>query len=160
MDSVDSKALMVLAMDGRISWADLGTRLGLSAPAAAERVHRLEASGVIRGFEARVDPHLVDCKLTAFVAASIGRPADRAAFLRRVQATPEILECHHVAGEDDYLLKVRCRDTDALERLLTGVLKAHAGIVRTRTTIVLSTVKETSTPPSLAAAPAGKKGRK
>ncbi|MBI3846110.1 MAG: Lrp/AsnC family transcriptional regulator [Planctomycetes bacterium] len=157
LDSIDSKALTLLASRARISWADLGEALGLSAPAAAERVHRLEESGVIRGYEARIDPHQVECKLTAFVSVSLGRAKDRPAFLRSVIATAEVLECHHVAGDDDYLLKVRCKDTDALEHLLTGVLKTHAGVVRTRTTIALSTVKESATPPSVAFPVGGRK---
>lgn len=147
MDTIDLKAIRLLARDARRSWAELGEAIGLSAPAAAERVRRLEERGVITGWEARLDARAVGAGLTAFIAVSIANRRDRGEFLRTVERAPEIQECHHVAGEEDYLLKVRCRDTEALERLLTQELKAHDGVVRTRTTVVLSTAKETALPP-------------
>ena len=116
-------------------------------PATAERVRRLEAAGVIRGFAALVDARTVGCPLTAFVGVTLERPTHREAFLQRVQEMPEILECHHVAGEEDYLLKIRCRTTLDLERVISERLKGLAGVARTRTTIVLSTSKETTVAP-------------
>src|SRR5579862_316138 len=143
MDAIDTKALMVLQAAGRESWAALGETLGMTGPAAAERVRRLEERGVIRGYTAIVDPPAVGAGLAAFIAVSLDRPKDRAKFLALVASSAEIQECHHVAGDDDYLLKVRCRDTADLERLLTHDLKGLTGVARTRTTVVLSTVKET-----------------
>ena len=137
------KALATLQTTGRESWAALGETLGMTGPAAADRVRRLEERGVIRGYSALVDPRAVGAGLAAFVAVSLDRPRDRAKFLAQVQSLPEVQECHHVAGEDDYLLKVRCRGTSDLERLLTHELKGLTGVARTRTTVVLSTVKET-----------------
>jgi len=134
---------MVLQAAGRESWAALGETLGMTGPAAAERVRRLEERGVIRGYTAIVDPPAVGAGLAAFIAVSLDRPKDRAKFLALVASSAEIQECHHVAGDDDYLLKVRCRDTADLERLLTHDLKGLTGVARTRTTVVLSTVKET-----------------
>ena len=127
----------------RTSWAELGTLLGLSAPAAADRVRRLEEKGVIRGYHAAVDPAAAGCGLGAFIAVSLAGPEQRGKFLTLVQNLPEILECHHVAGDDDYLLKVRCSTTRDLERLITDELKTAAGALRTRTTVILSSVKET-----------------
>lgn len=143
MDLLDARTLDVLTTDGRITWADLAGRLGLSAPSAAERVHRLEERGVIKGFTALVDPLAVGLGLTAFVAVTLARPQDRSAFLAMVRDLDEVQECHHVAGDDDYLLKVRCTDARHLDRLLTDRLKSLEGIVRTRTTIALDTLKET-----------------
>lgn len=143
MDEIDYKALRHLMAQGRASWAELAGVLGLSAPAAADRVRRLEERGVIRGFAALVDPEAVGSGLTAFLAVTLERPEHRAAFLQRVQQLPEVQECHHVAGDDDYLLKVRCRGTRDLERLVSDDLKALPGVHRTRTTVVLSTSKET-----------------
>lgn len=140
--ALDSKALRLLMKQGRVTWTDLAEHLGLSAPAAADRVHRLEQRGIIRGYAALVDAEAAGYPLTAFVAVRFDRPDRRAAFLKRVAALPEIAECHHVAGDDDYLLKVRCRDTADLDRFLVESLKAIPGVVRTRTTIVLSTAKE------------------
>src|SRR5271163_4718514 len=112
MDAIDLKAIAALQKSGRESWATLGATLGMTGPAAAERVHKLEADGVIRGYAALVDPHAVGAALTAYIAVTLDRPASRVPFLRRVGRLSEIQECHHVAGDDDYLLKVRCAGTD------------------------------------------------
>jgi Lrp/AsnC family leucine-responsive transcriptional regulator len=142
MDVIDMKAVARLQVAGRESWATLGVALGMTGPAAAERVRRLEADGVIRGYAALVDPPLVGAGLTAFVAVTLERPGSRAAFLRRVARLAEVQECHHVAGDYDYLLKVRCGGTADLDRLLTDELKGVPGVVNTRTTVVLRTLKE------------------
>jgi len=143
LDALDSKAIGLLQATGRMSWAELAAQLGLSAPAAAERVRKLEERGIIRGFSVLVEPDAVGFDLLAFVAVVIDRPEHRAAFLAWVSDCPNVQECHHVAGDDDYLLKVRCRSTRDLERLISEELKGIPGIVRTRTSISLSTVKET-----------------
>ena len=142
MDAVDHKILTVLMADGRASWADLAEAVGLSAPAVAERVRRLEDRGVIRGYAADVNGSQVGAHMTALVAVTLDGPAARDGFLRVVRDTAEVQECHHTAGDDDYLLKVRCGGTADLERLLSDVLKAVPGVSRTRTTVVLSTVKD------------------
>ncbi len=124
--------------------------IGLSGPAAAERVHRLEEQGVIRGFAALVDPEGVGCGLAAFIAVTLGRPEHRELFLQKVtemQEVQEVQECHHIAGEDDYMLKVRCRGTKDLERVVSCQIKSVPGVTRTRTTIVMNTHKETPAPP-------------
>lgn len=143
MDSLDWKALRYLMTHGRVTWADLASVLGLSAPATADRVRSLENMGVIKGYAALINPDAVACGLTAFIAITLERPEHRAPFLAWVREQPEVQECHHVAGDDDYLLKVRCRDTRRLDNLIGDQLKALPGIRRTRTTIVLSTAKET-----------------
>ena len=142
MDTIDIKAVERLQVAGRESWATLGVALGMTGPAAAERVRRLEAEGVIRGYAALVDPAAVGAGLTAFVSVTLERPGDRTAFLRRVARLAAIQECHHVAGDYDYLLKVRCAGTAELDRILTDDLKGVPGAVRTRTTVVLRTLKE------------------
>lgn len=133
--------------DGRATWADLAQQLGLSAPAAADRVHRLQERGVIRGYAALVNPEAAGYPLAAFVAVVLDRPERRAQFLKRIAALAEVVECHHVAGDDDYLLKVRCRDIRDLDRLLVESIKAIPGVIRTRTTIVLTTAKESVSVP-------------
>ncbi|MBD2104717.1 Lrp/AsnC family transcriptional regulator [Leptolyngbya sp. FACHB-261] len=143
LETIDLKAIRQLMTQGRTTWAELAGVLGLSAPAAADRVRRLEERGVIRGYAALIQPEAVGYDLTAFVAVTLERPEHRAAFLQLIQNLPEVQECHHIAGDDDYLLKVRCLNTRDLERLVSDQLKGLSGIVRTRTTIVLSTLKET-----------------
>lgn len=147
MDAVDSALLGALMVDGRASWADLAESVGMSAPAVAERVHRLEDRGIIRGYAALVNGAAIGARLTAFVAVGMADPSVRERFLKVVDETIEIQECHHAAGEDDYLLKVRCGGTAELEHLLTDVIKGIPGVVRTRTTVVLSTSKDSAVVP-------------
>lgn len=141
------KTVAHLQAAGRESWTRLAELLGVTGPAAAERVRRLEERGVIRGYAALLDPEAVGASLMAFVAVTLRRPKHRRAFLKRVAALTEVQECHHVAGDDDYLLKVRCSDTGHLDRVLSEELKGVPGVLRTRTTIVLGTVKETTVLP-------------
>ncbi len=143
MDALDSKILRHLMKHGRASWAELATTLGLSPPATADRVRRLEERGVIRGYAALVAPEAVGRVLTAFVAVTLRGPEARVAFLALVAELPAVQECHHIAGDDDYLLKVRCGGTRDLEELVSDRLKGLPGVARTRTTVVLSTAKET-----------------
>jgi Lrp/AsnC family leucine-responsive transcriptional regulator len=142
LDEIDRNTLLRLMRDARLSWADLGHELGLSAPAAAERVRRLRSSGVISGFSVRVDPERVGLALTVYVAVRIGRPEDRPKFLSYVAERPEVQECHHVTGDDDYLLKIRCAGVRRLETILSEELKGTIPSVATRTTLVLSTLKD------------------
>ncbi|ASC73473.1 Leucine-responsive regulatory protein [Halomicronema hongdechloris C2206] len=147
LDTLDVKILNYLLQQGRITWAELAAQIGISAPAAADRVRKLEDRGVIQGYTACLDAERVGHSLTAFIAVTLERPEHRATFLERVHASAAIQECHHVTGDDDYLLKVRCRHTRHLEHLISDSLKSLPGILRTRTTIVLSTVKETAALP-------------
>lgn len=143
MDSIDSMLIDQLQEHGRESWARLGAAANLTGPAVAERVRRLEDDGVIRGYCALVNPEALGANLTAFVAVTLEGADHRAAFLARVEALGEVQECHHVTGDDDYLLKVRCRNTRDLDRLISRDLKGVRGVTRTRTTIALATAKET-----------------
>ncbi len=146
LDSLDIKTLVLLCQRGRMTWAELAGQLGLSAPATADRVKRLEERGIITGYSALLNAEALGLGLTAFISVTLDQPHHREGFLAAVQEAAEILECHHVTGDDDYLLKVRCRHTRALESLITDRLKAIKGVVKTRTLIVLSTVKETQVP--------------
>lgn len=147
LDDTDLEILKLLVGQGRMTWAELAGRLGLSAPATADRVRRLEDSGLIQGYSAILDAPQLGYGLTAFIAVTLDRPEHRAGFLACVQAQPEIQECHHVTGDDDYLMKVRCRGTADLEHLISEVLKQIPGVLKTRTLIALSTPKETTALP-------------
>jgi Lrp/AsnC family leucine-responsive transcriptional regulator len=147
LDELDRKVLRLLAPNGRMSWSDLASELGLSAPAAAERVRKLEQRGFIQGYLAQLDPARLGIGVTAFIAVQLDHPRHKAAFLKRVRALDAVMECHHVAGADDYLLKVRVGSLAELEGLITDGLKGVDGVADTRTTIALSTLKETSIPP-------------
>lgn len=147
LDAIDKKVVRHLMAYGRATWAELATLLGLSAPATADRVRRLEERGVIKGYAALVDPATLGLTLTAFVGVTLEHPEHRAEFLELVHALPQIQACHHVAGDYDYLLQLRCKNTADLEHFLTDSLKSKPGVIRSRTTIVLSTVKETPVMP-------------
>jgi Lrp/AsnC family leucine-responsive transcriptional regulator len=143
MDTLDKKALTFLMRNGRATWADLGELLGLSAPSAADRVRKLEEAKVITGYAALLDATALGYPLTAFIFVTLAGQRNRATFLRAIAKMDQVTECHHVAGDDDYLLKARCRTTADLDHLLAHQLKQKLGIARTRTTIVLATAKET-----------------
>jgi Lrp/AsnC family leucine-responsive transcriptional regulator len=143
LDRLDRKTLDFLMRDGRATWAELGEELGLSPPAAAERARKLLAERVVTGYTAMVSPEKLGFPLTAYVAVTLGDRSSRSQFLRIIERHEQVSECHHVAGEDDYLAKVRCRSTGDLDRFLSKTLKDELGVARTRTTIVLSTAKET-----------------
>jgi Lrp/AsnC family leucine-responsive transcriptional regulator len=143
MDSFDYKIVTRLMEQGRATWAELGGILGLTAPAAAERVRKLEESKIIKGYAALIDPEQVGLGLAALISVTLERPEHRSVFLEAVRKMNEILECYHIAGEEDYVLKIRCAGTHRLESLISDDIKGIPGVIRTRSTIILSTVKET-----------------
>ena len=142
MNTNDLKIIRRLMSNARATWAELGALIGLSAPAAAERVRKLEESGVIKGYAALIDPDSIGCGLAALISLTIENPEYRPAIIKKIGELAEILECHHVAGDVDYILKVRCFGTRYLERLISNEIKSFPG-VRTKTTVILSTIKET-----------------
>ena len=144
MDVVDVKALNHLMKSGRSTWSDLGAILGMSSQSAADRVRRLEETGVIKKYAAIVDPVRAGLTLTAFVSVRLEHPRYRTAFLELVDSLKAVQECHHVTGDYDYLLKVRCASTLVLEHLVSEQLKGLAGVARTTTIVALSTMKETT----------------
>lgn len=144
MDELDGKILATLLIDGRATWSDLAARCGVSSPAIGERVKRLEKRGIIQGYRVVVDPVQLGYDVTAFVAVVLEHPQYRQEFLEYVRSQSAIQECHHVAGDGDYLLKVRCHKIGDLERILSEEIKGLPGILQTKTSIALSTVKETT----------------
>ncbi len=147
IDSLDKKILQALSENGRTKWADLAGACGVSSPAIADRVRRLEKRGIIQGYTACLSPEALGQSLMALIFVTLERPEHRQPFLDFVQATPAVQECHHITGEGDYLLKVRCTGTAALEQILSEGIKGLPGIRQTRTAIALSTVKETTNLP-------------
>lgn len=136
MEKLDRRILALLARDGRMSYTDIGKETGLSTSAAQQRVRRLEQRGVIKGYQARVDPEALGLMLTAFVAVKpfdASQPDDTP---DRLQGIPEIISCYSVAGDASYLLKVQVGTPSHLEDLLARI--RAAGGVSTTTTIVLS----------------------
>jgi Lrp/AsnC family transcriptional regulator, leucine-responsive regulatory protein len=121
LDRTNRRIVDELTRDGRISMAELGRRVGLSAPAVAERVQRLERRGVITGYRAELDPRALGYPLLALVRVKPGlRQLDK---VRQLAVdTPEVVECHRVTGEDCFVLKVCLRSIDALGTILDRFL--------------------------------------
>src|SRR5262245_18987209 len=137
---IDRAIVAALTLDGRLSYTDLAERVGLSVSAVHQRVRRLEQRGVLKGYSARVDYPSLELPLTAFVAIRPIDPSQADDAPDRLANLPEIEACYSVAGEDHYLLLVRVRGPQDLERLLQDI--RLAANVTTRTTVVLSTPYE------------------
>src|SRR5215213_9528363 len=133
----DARILEVLQRDGRRAYADLGAEIGISGPSAHERVKKLEARGVIRGYAALVDPAALGYDILAFSWITQAPGTTSHDLTDAFAAIPEIEECHHIAGEADYLIKVRARDTRDLERVLRMV-QATKDVFQTETDVVFS----------------------
>jgi Lrp/AsnC family leucine-responsive transcriptional regulator len=143
IDDIDSAILDLLQENARIPQAEVARVVGLAPSAVLERIRKLESRGVIKGYAALVDPRALDQSMLAFVAVrSEQAPGDDSVALALSQC-PEVLEVHHVAGDDCYLLKVRARDAEHIGQLLRHRFSRIPGVRSTRTTIVLETVKET-----------------
>lgn len=144
LDQTDAVIVSLLQENARVAQAEIARAVGLAPSAVLERLRKLEARGVLRGYAALVDPEAVELGQLAFVAVrTSGSPDVTDKIGEEVAALPEVLEVHHVAGDDCYLLKVRARDAQQVGQLLRHVLKVVPGVSSTRTTIVLETVKET-----------------
>jgi Lrp/AsnC family transcriptional regulator, leucine-responsive regulatory protein len=147
MDPIHYQILDLLQRDARTTQMQIAAAVGLSQPSVADRIRKLDASGAVLGYVARLDPRALGNDIRAFVGVRIAHPRHHDAFTRRIQQIPEVLECHRVAGLDSYLLKVVARNTEALDDLLSGTLRRIPGVTRTTTTIVLAAVKETTAVP-------------
>ena len=144
MEEIDRKIVSLLARNGRMSFTELARQAGLSVSAVHQRVRRLEQDGVIKGYAAMFNPEDVGLPLTAFVSV---KPFDAAApddLPQRLEHLTAIEACHSVAGDENYILKVRVASPAALEDLLQKI--RSSANVTTRTTVVLSTPYENRPP--------------
>lgn len=146
IDKVDLQILDLLQENGRISQHDLAKAVGLSAPAVGERLRKLEERQIIRKFTAVLDPRRLGWDILAFISVGINGSRHFQDFRQRVEDLREVLECHSVTGQGSHLLKIRAANTQALEQLLAEI-QSWPGIQWTTTSIVLSTMKETSSLP-------------
>jgi len=144
VEEINRRIVSLLSRDGRMSFTELARQTGLSVSAAQQRVRRLERRGVIRGYAALVNPDDAGLPLTAFISIKPFDPAAPDDAPSRLAHLPAIEACHSVAGEENYILKVRVASPAALEDLLQEIRAAAS--VSTRTTIVLSTPYENRPP--------------
>ena len=145
LDRIDHQILDILQKEGRIAISELAARVNLSTTPCSERVKRLERDGIIMGYHARLNPKLVDRNLLVFLeiklSAKSGDVFDQVA--RNLSALPEVLECHLISGEFDYLVKARLKEMSAYRRLLGDLLKQLPASASSHSYVVMEEVKET-----------------
>lgn len=140
MDAIDSKILEVLQENSRVSISDLSKQVNLSLSAVSERLKKLEASSVIERYTVILDSKSLGQELSVFMNISLENPRNTSEFFEIVAKENEILECHYVTGEYDYILKITTKNTATLESLMNRI-KEIPGIKRTQTNVVLSSLK-------------------
>ncbi len=145
IDDIDRSILVIIRKNARVSNVEIARKVGMAPSAILERIRKLESRGVIEAYETRLSPKALGLGLLAFVFVKASN--DRAGESKTAQSLvniPEVLEVHHVAGEDCFLVKVRTADTESLGRLLREKFGKIPTITSTRSTIVLNTMKETA----------------
>ncbi len=147
IDATDRRILELLQAHARISNAEIGRTIELAASAVHQRIRKLEEGGVIVRYEARLDPEAVGCPLASFVRVQTGEEARAQVITEALAALPEVQEVHRVVGEDCFFVKVRVRGPRELASLLDDRIQRIPGVASTRTTIVLTTAKESSALP-------------
>ncbi|CDX35998.1 Lrp/AsnC family transcriptional regulator [Mesorhizobium sp. M2C.T.Ca.TU.002.02.1.1] len=140
LDAIDHRILRELRQDGRISTVDLAERVGLSPTPCARRLKRLEETGVIQGYAARIDPAALGLGVCVMVSVRLGQqgPEGAGLFLDEVAKHPEITECLLVTGNIDYLLRVWVKDIAALREFISNVLQSIPSVAETSTMVVLN----------------------
>jgi Lrp/AsnC family leucine-responsive transcriptional regulator len=138
LSGTDARVIRILQQDGRRSYADLAAELGMAGPSAHERVKKLEARGVIRGYRVSVDPGALGFRVLAFTWVTQAPGTSATDLTPEFAAIPEIEECHYIAGEADYILKIRARDMDHLGEIVRRV-QTTTHVFSTETDVVFST---------------------
>ncbi|MBN8714967.1 MAG: Lrp/AsnC ligand binding domain-containing protein [Xanthomonadales bacterium] len=149
LDKIDQNILRILQEEGRISFTELGERVGLSTTPCTERVRRLERDGIITGYHARVDPQRVGAGLLVFVEISLAYKSGDIfeEFRNAALRLPNVLECHLVSGDFDYLIKARMPEMASYRALLGSTLLTMPNVRDSKSYIVMEEVKETLTLP-------------
>lgn len=145
LDKIDRRILRILQQEGRVSFTELGERVGLSTTPCTERVRRLEREGVITGYHARLDPNALKASLLVFVEISLAYKSGDIfeEFRRAALKLPNVLECHLVSGDFDYLIKARINEMASYRKLLGSTLLTLPHVRESKSYIVMEEVKET-----------------
>ena len=144
MDIIDAKILEALKHNGRSTASEISKKVNLSIPAVSERIKKLEEANVIEQYTVKINREKMGYKLLAIIFVNIDHAANIQQFREAIIQFPEVIECHHLAGVYDYMLKVLIEDTGKLEIFLSEKLKSIQGVQKSNTLIVLSTLKEIS----------------
>ncbi len=142
-DALDNKILNILQNNGRTKRNQIADEVGLSIPSVSERMKKLEENRIIEGYYARLNKKAFGYDLMAYILVMMDTSKHYKTLLDKVNQIPEILECHSVLGEGSHLLKAITKNTESLEKLL-GEIQSWSGVTGTKTTFVLSTIKETT----------------
>ena len=144
LDEKDLEILILLQPDSTMSNAELSKKLGMAPSAVLERVKKLEQKGIIAGYPTRINPIALNLKLLAFIFVKSSSGPGDISLAKHLADLPEVLELHHIAGEDCYLLKIRAEDPQSLIQLMREKFSKLSGILSTKSIIVLETLKETN----------------
>jgi Lrp/AsnC family leucine-responsive transcriptional regulator len=142
LDETDLKILRILQKDGKAKLNEIAEEVDLTIPSVSERIHKLENKNYIIGNYAKLDRKLFGYDITVFIHVIMESSKNYKTLIAKVEKIPQILECHSVLGEGSHLLKAVVKKTEDLEKLLSEI-QSWPGVVSTKTTYVLSTIKET-----------------
>jgi Lrp/AsnC family transcriptional regulator, leucine-responsive regulatory protein len=143
IDDLDIKILRILQEKGRTKRNEIGEAVGLSIPSVSERLNKLESKGVLEGYYAKVNKKAFGYDIMAYIHVFMDSSKHYNTLISHVAKIPQILECHSVLGEGSHLLKAIVKNTESLEKLLSEI-QSWPGVTATKTTFVLSTIKETT----------------
>jgi Lrp/AsnC family leucine-responsive transcriptional regulator len=143
LDDLDIKMLNILQRKARTKRNELAEAVELSIPSVSERLHKLETNGVIEGYYTKLNRKIFGFDIMAYILVVMESSKYYKSLITHVEKKPEILECHSVLGEGSHLLKALVKNSEALEKLLSEI-QAWTGVVSTKTTFVLSTLKDTT----------------
>ncbi|MEJ2245343.1 MAG: Lrp/AsnC family transcriptional regulator [Acidobacteriota bacterium] len=144
IDAISLKILKILQERARIPNVDVARKVGLAPSAVLERIRKLESQGFIDGYEVRLNPERFSRSLVAFIIVGIRKLTDEKAVGRRLAGIPGVQEAHYITGEDSFLIKIRVADNQELGRFIRDEIASIDAVVSTRTSVVLSTYKETA----------------
>ncbi|PWJ53744.1 DNA-binding Lrp family transcriptional regulator [Dyadobacter jejuensis] len=149
LDQIDRKVLEILQMNAKITNAQLSKEIGLSPAPTLERVKKLEQSGIIKSYHAQLEPERVGLGVSTFVQISLvgHRRAVTESFVEKIQAIPEVVECHHITGTGDFLLRVISKDISTYQTLMLEKINEIEEVASTQTMVILSTFKESKVLP-------------
>lgn len=140
MDSLDIKILKLLQKNARITASEISSKINLSVPAVSDRLRKLDASGVIEKYTIIINAKKLNRNITVIMFISLESPKYINKFLEAIDKEDEIIECHYLAGDYDYALKIITENTETLEKIINKI-KSMNGIIKTKTTVTLSTIK-------------------
>ena len=147
IDGVDYKILTILRDDARATNAEIAREIGMAPSAILERIRKLELKGVIKGYQAKIDPDALGLSLLSYVRVRADEAVDSMEVGEALAHFPEVQEVHYTAGEDGYLIKVRTKNAEHLGKFLRERMGTIPQITSTMSTVVLTTVKESSVLP-------------